>query len=161
MSSEAAKRRELDWDWPEIALTLMWRLAPKGVVISRSDLGSLPLDRVLAVERSWHSIHLHFIDEKALEKMAKRPAESGERPTVEELSGRWQKAAIVLLWKLAKNGIRLTGADRRRVPAHVQLLQQGHAQEIEFRFVSHAISAKIAAWERDNEGKIITERGHV
>lgn len=148
---------DLAWDWPEITVTLMWKLAPAGVVITRKDLGALPMDRVLMEERGPSEIKYSFISMKAAERRWKPKDAHQERATSSQLQGRWQKIAAVLLWKLAKDGVVLTRWDRDQVPGDKVLLAHGHAQDIEYRFCPRAEAQAIAKWERDNEGKIILE----
>jgi hypothetical protein len=155
---EIPRMAELNWSWPEITVVLMHKLAPGGVVITRKDLGSLPQDRVLVEERlDDGSIHLWWASVENALDMREPLAESGKRAGVTELSGRWQKIAVVLLWKLAKDGLTLTQWDRDQVPHDKTLLAHGHAQDIEYRFVPRTEAARIAKWERDNEGKKILE----
>jgi hypothetical protein len=149
---------EIAWGWPEIAVVLMWRLAPKGVVITRRDLGRLPVDRVLLEDRRETEIRLTWISIEEAQARTKPLTVAHEKASVSELQGRWQKIAVVLLWKLAKNGVTLTQADREAVPADQRLLAHGHADDIEYRFVPHAEAVRIERFERDNEGRIITER---
>ena len=51
---------ELAWSWEEIAITLMWKLAPSGLVLFPRDL-TLPRDRVLLEERLGIASTLSFI----------------------------------------------------------------------------------------------------
>jgi hypothetical protein len=134
---------EIAWDWPEIVCVLMWKLAPKGVVITRKDLAALPIDRVLKYDRLADRMIFRFV-----------PPQPGP---FEELQGRWQKIAVVLLWKLAKDGVTLGQWDRDTVPADKTLLAHGHEQDIEYRFVQRAEAIRIAKWEKDNEGKMVLE----
>lgn len=148
---------DIAWGWPEITVTLMWKLAPAGVVLTRRDLAALPMERVLMEERSPTQIEYSFISMKAAERRWKPKDAKQERAGASQLQGRWQKIAAVLLWKLAKDGVVLTRWDRDQVPADKVLLAHGHAQDIEYRFCPRAEAAAIAKWERDNEGKIILE----
>jgi hypothetical protein len=149
---------EISWGWPEITCVLMWRLAPNGVIIRRKDLGALPPERVLIENRSEKSIRFWFATIREAERI-REPILEGGRPkaTVSELQGRWQKLAVVLLWKLAKDGIVLTQSDRDRLPGDKTLLAHGHEQDIEYRFVHRREAQRIAQWERDNEGKMVLE----
>lgn len=152
---------ELTWGWPEIALTLVWRLAPTGVIITRRDLGRLPMDRVLLTDRRQTEIRFSWITLEDAQARVKPTNALQEKASLSELQGRWMKLATVLLWKLAKGGVVLTQGDRNRVPADRQLLAEGHANDIEYRFVTHAEGAAIAKAERENEGRIIVERAQV
>lgn len=150
---------EISWGWPEIACILVWRLAPDGLTITRRDLGSLPMDRVLLEDRRETEIVFRWISLQEAERRTDKKLELGSRASVSKLDGRWQKIACVVIWKLARDGIVLTLQDRSRLPADKQLLMHGHAQDLELRFLPHAQAAAIAKWERDNEGRIIVERG--
>jgi hypothetical protein len=149
---------ELNWDWPEIAVVLMWKLAPNGIVITRKDLGALPVDRVLIDERLVDRINFRWMRPEDAREHAKRlKRKTGEKAGISQLQGRWQKIAIVLLWKLAKDGVVLGQWDRDAVPADKTLLAHGHEQDIEYRFVPRLEAVRIANWEKENEGKIVLE----
>jgi hypothetical protein len=152
---------ELTWGWVTIACVLAWRLAPEGIVITRKDLASLPHDRVLKDHRDVEGtlIRFSFVSIEEAQRLT-RPVVIGAKPeaSVSELQGKWQKIACVLLWKMARDGITLTQADRDAMPADRTLLMHGHAQDLELRFLPHAQAARIAAWERDNEGHEVMER---
>lgn len=79
-------------------------------------------------------------------------------PNVQGLEGRWEKLFAALAWRHGKDGFRLSRADFDALPPDRVLLIHGHATELEFRFVPPSEAERIAKWERDNEGKIITER---
>lgn len=149
---------ELAWDWPEIAVVLMWKLAPQGVTITRKDLGALPVDRVLIHERLADRMTFRWMrPEDAREHSKRLKAKTGEKASVSQLQGRWQKIAVVLLWKLAKDGVVLGQWDRDTVPADKTLLAHGHAQDIEYRFCDRTEAQRIAKWEKENEGKLVAE----
>lgn len=149
---------ELNWGWPEIAVVLVQKLAPEGVVVTRKDLGGLPMDRVLVEERlSDRIIYRWMRPEDAKAHTRRLKEKTGEKAGVSQLQGRWQKLAIVLLWKLAKDGCVLMRYDRDAVPADKVLLAHGHKEDIEYRFVARAEAARIQTWEKDNEGKIVLE----
>lgn len=152
---------ELAWDWPEIAVVLMWKLAPGGCVITRKDLARLPMDRVLVEDRSDREIRFSWVTPQEAQRRAGNmpgaTVQGQEKASVSQLQGRWQKIAVVLLWKLAKDGCRLTRWDRDQVPVDKTLLAHGHAQDIEYRFVPRAEAERVAKWERDNEGKTVVE----
>lgn len=151
------------WGWPEICVALMWRLAPTGVVITRGDLRALPMERVLLEDRGETDMRFSWIPLSQAKARIKpsAPAKFGERATVSELQGRWQKIACVLLWKLARDGITLTPADLAAVPSHLVLLAHGHADDIEYRFLPRDEAKRIQDWERDNEGRIILETANL
>ncbi len=149
---------ELAWDWPEITTVLMWKLAPAGVVITRRDLGALPLDRVLIHERLSDRMIFTWMTPEAAQAHSKAlKTQRGEKAGLVQLQGRWQKIAVVLLWKLAKDGVTLGIWDRDTVPTDKVLLAHGHAQDIEYRFETRAEAQRIARWEKDNEGKVVLE----
>jgi len=125
---------ELDWDWSLIAVTLMWKLAPKGHVMLLEDMCRLPMDRVLLEDREADRITLSFITLKEAHARAEAKRKK-DRASVSELQGRWQKIAVVALWSLAKEGVTLTEYDRQAVPAGLQLMASGHALGVEWRFL--------------------------
>jgi hypothetical protein len=155
---------ELAWGWPEIAVVMIWKIAPNGFVILKEDMISLPTDRVLREYRDSEKIVLSFIGVKHAKRLS--AAELGEhRATVSELQGRWQKIAVVAAWhfarlhKLGKNdSITLTEYDRAAVPGHLQLMASGHAQGVEWRFLPLREAKAIQDWDRDNEGILIKEK---
>jgi len=148
---------ELAWGWPEIAVVLVQKLAPQGVVVTRKDLARLPFDRVLIEDRHADRIVFRWATLEEAEAMKKPLALGGRKAGVSQLQGRWQKLAVVLLWKLAKDGCTLMGYDRDAVPADKVLLAHGHAQDLEYRFVDRDEARRIAAWEKENEGKTVLE----
>jgi hypothetical protein len=157
---------EITWGWPEIAVTLVWKLAPKGVVITKGDLVALPMERVLCEDRGEDDIRFSWITPEAARLMAnpimipKGMKHGYERKHVgvTELQGRWQKLAVVLMWKLARDGVVLTVGDRAAVPKDRVLLANGRRDDIEYRFIPREEAKRIEKWERDNEGKAILER---
>lgn len=149
--------KELAWDWPEIAVTLMWKLAPNGVVVTRKDLGRLPQDRVLVDDRDADSIRFSWQSITDAQRLTQALAMHKDKAGLAQLQGRWQKLCVVLLWKLAKDGVVLKQLDRDAVPADKVLLAHGHREDIEYRFVPRAEAARIQKWERDNEGKQVLE----
>lgn len=149
---------ELSWDWPTIACMLMWKLAPNGVVITRKDLAALPVDRVLIHERLTDRMTFRWMRPEDAKAHAKRLKEkTGEKAGLVQLQGRWQKIAVVLLWKLARDGVTLLQWDKDTLPADKTLLAHGHAQDIEYRFCDRAEAARIQKFELENEGKLIRE----
>lgn len=149
---------EIAWDWPEVTCVLMWRLAPQGVIIRRKDLGVLPQDRVMVENRTVASLRLWFATLDEAQRIRDPIILGGRaRATVSELQGRWQKIAVVLLWKLSKDGIVLTQKDRDVMPADKILLAHGHANDIEYRFTPRVEAIRIQKFERENEGKQILE----
>jgi hypothetical protein len=149
---------ELAWDWAEIAVVLVQKLSPQGVVVTRKDLGSLPMDRVLIQERLTDRITFRWMRPEDAKAHAKRLKDkTGERAGLLQLQGRWQKLACVLLWKLAKDGCVLMAYDRDAVPADKVLLAHGHRDDLEYRFVARAEAARIQKFEKENEGRLVLE----
>lgn len=149
---------ELAWDWPEIAVVLVQKLAPDGVVVTRKDLGALPFDRVLVQERLSDRITFRWMRPEDAKAHTKRLKEkTGEKAGLLQLQGRWQKLACVLLWKLARDGCVLMAYDRDAVPADKVLMAHGHKDDLEYRFVPRDEAARIQKFERDNEGKLVLE----
>ena len=152
---------EIAWGWPEIAVILAWRLAPNGFVILKEDMISLPTDRVLMEERKPDRLTLAFIPvARAVRLMDK--ARGTQAATTSELQGRWQKIAVVTAWHFARkrqlgkhDSITLTHQDQAAVPANLTLMASGHSQGVEWQFMPHAQAAKLAAWDKDNEGMLI------
>jgi hypothetical protein len=138
---------ELNWDWEVIATAMLWRLARKGVVITRKDLGSLPFDRVLVDHRDPEGtyIKLSFVPVDEAEKIRDAtPVIPGQRVTVSEMQGRWQKLAIVALWKLRKTlPVVLTKEDRARVPHDRLLLIEGFKDDVLLHFVGRHQARKM------------------
>jgi hypothetical protein len=147
---------ERSWDWAQIAVVLIWKLAPKGFVMLREDMARLPMDRVLLEDRRVDRIVLSFI---TLAEAKKRgAAERGQhRATVSELQGRWQKIAVVALWSLSKTGVTLSEYDRAAVPDGLQLMASGHEFGVEWRFLPRWEAKKHRDWDLENEGKMILE----
>jgi len=151
---------EISWDWPAITCILLWKLAPKGVTITRKDLAALPHDRVFVDYRDPEGTHIQFTFVTPEEARRIQPlilSATGRKVGVSELQGKWKKTAIVILWKLAKDGCILTHQDRDALPAGKMLLASGHAKDIEYRFCDRREGEGIARFERDHEGKAILE----
>jgi hypothetical protein len=150
---------EIAWDWAEIAVVMMWKLCPKGLVLTRADMGRLPQDRVMIEDRGVDDIRFRWMRPQDARAYATRLKKAtGERAGVSQLQGRWQKLGVVLLWKLTRDeGLVLTRADRTAVPGDQKLLTRGTHDAVEFRFIPTAEAIRIAKWERDNEGKIVVE----
>lgn len=146
--------KELNWGWEKICLTLMWRLAPNGLVLYPRDL-DLPRDRTLLEERRSDYIWLAFI---SLREAYARTHATADRATTDKLYGRWQQIAIVMMWKLAKTGLRLTEADHNAIPKHLELLTSGHPDGVEWRWLPRLEAHAIRRHEFENEGRIITEQ---
>lgn len=147
---------ELSWGWAQIAVVMIWKLAPKGFVMLREDMARLPMDRVLLEDRQPDRICLSFIPlNQAKKRMA--PERGEHRATLSELQGRWQKIAVVALWSLAKQGVTLTEQDRAAVPGGLQLMASGHEFGVEWRFLPSWEAKKHRDWDLENEGRMILE----
>jgi hypothetical protein len=142
---------ELAWDWSQIAVALIWKLAPKGFVMFRHDMARLPMDRVLLEDRQSDRICLSFITLKDAKKRS-APERGEHRATVSELQGRWQKIAVVALWSLSKTGITLTEYDRAAVPDGLQLMASGHEFGVEWRFLPRWEAKKHRDFDLEHEG---------
>lgn len=162
----ALKLPEIAWGWPEIAVILIWRLAPDGFVMDIADMTTLPHDRVLVEDRKPDRLTLGFVAVKKAKKLM-RPERGNEKATVSELQGRWMKIGICTLWHFARakklgrtDTVVLTEYDRHAVPGDKQLMATGHAHGVEWRFMPRAEAAKCAAWYRENEHEsaFVTER---
>jgi hypothetical protein len=157
--------QEVTWDWPQIAAMLAWRLrhrfGPRGIILTRRDLGSLPADRVLFYERTDVHIRFDWVTEIEAHRRSKfvglHARSSDELTGVQRLEGRYHKTAVVLLWKYFRDGCTLVQKDLTDLPADEVLLIHGHANDLDMRFVSRAEAARIQKDARDNEGRIITE----
>ena len=151
---------ELDWDWYVIAHTLAWRLAPEGFVMNRKDLASLPADRVFVEERSADAIHLRWLALTEAKRLQERLVKYNQpKAGVSHLEGRWMKFAVVLSWMRARDGITLRQADRDAVPKLLMLYAEGHAQDVEFRFMPERDAKAMQRQYRERDGQIITEVG--
>src|SRR5271170_1404790 len=148
---------ELNWDWPEIACVLMWKLAPTGTVLTRKDLGALPMDRVLIEDRQPDRISLSFTTLKKAMDLREALHKLNQPAGVSALEGRWKKLSCVLLWKLCKGGVVLTQHDRDALPTDKTLLTHGHKNDVLLRFLPRAEAARIQKWEKEHEGKDIME----
>lgn len=78
--------------------------------------------------------------------------------SIQGLEGRWEKLFAAMAWRYGKDGFRLRRADFEALPPDRVLLIHGHADDLEFRFVPPAEAKRIADFERDNEGRMVTER---
>jgi hypothetical protein len=148
---------ELDWSWPEIGRILTHRLMPEGGLLSRKDLGSLPEDRVLIDYRDPEGtfIKFSFVTLKTAERLRPKVlGATGQKVGVSQLQGLWMKLSAVLLWKFAKDGLSITPRDREAVP-DFKLLVEGHANDLELRWVSRSEGDRIARRELEQEGKRI------
>lgn len=147
---------ELNWSWQRITFAMMWKLAPHGLVLMRRDL-KLPHDRVLLEDRKPDSISLTFITLK--EAQARTHTSNAEqRATADTLTGRWRQIACVMLWKLAKGGVRLGQSDHDAVPGGLELLTCGHPDGVEWHFVNKLQARMIEKEQFENLGKTIMEK---
>lgn len=150
---------ELTWDWEVIATALLWKYARKGIAVTRKDLGGLPFDRVLVEYRDPEGTHirLSFVPVDEAEKLRNTiPVATGEKVGVSEMQGRWQKLAIVALWKLKRTvPVVLTEADRQAVPHDRLLLIEGFKQDVLLHFVNRHQARKML----ENENILETFNG--
>jgi hypothetical protein len=159
---------ELTWGWEEIATVLFWRLCPNGYEMPIKALVDLPMDRCLFEDRdeegayirfTWISVEDAFMRANPIIADPKNPPKASG---VTELQGTWQKICVCLLWQKARDGITIRPADKRAVEAAMnQLLLEGHADPLVFRFVSIAEAARIRKAEIDNRGQdvaLVTDR---
>lgn len=129
---------ELTWDWETIATALMWKCAPKGVVITRKDLSSLPPDRVLVDYRDPQGTHIKLSFPTVAEAIKLRDAGA----SLSELQGRWQKMATVALWKL-KRTVPVILRTSDLAPADRLLLLEGFKQDVLVHFVNRHQARKM------------------
>jgi hypothetical protein len=154
--------KEIDWDWYVIAHTLAWRLAPDGFVMSRKDLASLPPDRVMVEDRTHESITLRWLSLEEAQLLKESLIKHGRpKAAVSHLEGRWQKFAVVLSWMRARDGVTLRQADRDAVPKTLLLYAEGHADDVEFRFMPDKDARVMQRQYRERDGRIITEVGRL
>jgi hypothetical protein len=144
-------------NWESIACALLWKLAPGGVVLTRQDLGALPFDRVLIDDRHNGRIRLTFVTVSEAMRIRGGLAEAKTPAGVSSLEGRWEKIAVVMLWKLQKHGVTITSWDLKAVPHDKTILASGHADGVEFRFMPRSEASRLTAWDREHEGRLIHE----
>ena len=144
-------------NWEHIACALLWKLAPKGVILTRKDLGALPHDRVLIDDRHNGRIRLTFVTLSEAMRIRGGLAEAKTPAGVSSLEGRWEKIAVVMLWKLQKHGVTLTSWDLKGVPYDQTILASGHAEGVEFRFMPRSEAQRLTAWDLDNERTLVHE----
>jgi hypothetical protein len=148
---------ELAWNWETITTTMMWKLAPGGLVLFPSDLNSLPHDRVLLEERLVDRINLSFITLK--EAYSRTHAEKSEkRATTDKMVGRWRQIACLMAWRIAQDGVTLTEYDRQSVPCELILMTAGHRLGVEWQFIHRSVALKQRKQIFEHEGKEIMER---
>ena len=154
----AAPPAELTWTVAEVCVVLLWKLRPKGLKLSKKDLGSLPVDRVLIEERltdriiyRWESV------DSTLFENANRALAGQEKPGLYEAQGRYMKLLGVLLWKLAKDGITLGTWDREAVPADKVLRMDGTADRVIYSFVTRRDAERLSKGEKEHQGLDIVE----
>jgi len=116
----------------------------------------MPQDRVLIEDRDSQAIRFSW----ATVTMAQTAHgnSTSSQAGVSTLEGRWQKIAMVLLWKLAKDGVILTQWDRDQVPHDKTLLAHGHAQDIEYRFVPRIEAQRMRSGKRRTKVKYPGDR---
>jgi len=139
--------------WAEIACVLMQRLAPQGVVLSRHDLSALPQDRVLVDDRSddGTEISFYWVSVAQAQRLRPKVLATGHKAWVSELQGRWQKFVVVLLWKLARDGIDIGLMDARALPHDKTLMMRGYKDALDCRFVPRTEAQRMAHWHDEHE----------
>lgn len=135
---------EVAWDWPKIASMLLWKLAPRGTVLTRKDLGALPQDRVLITERLSSRLVISFVPLAQAMRIRQALSTTPTPAGLSTLEGRWEKIAVVMLWKLKKSGVTLTQWDHDCVPNDRQILAHGHRDGVEFRFMPNKDAAVLS-----------------
>lgn len=153
---------QLAENWPAIAALVVWKLGNGYCLVTRKDLKALPLDRVLVTDTTADEVRFRWITPARAHGLSQQIARSTggkEKANVTQLDGRWQKIAVVLLWQLAKDGWDLKVRDQDDLPADKIMLTHApaHGDTLEFRWVPRAEAASIQKWEKDNEGRIVTE----
>ena len=151
-----ADLRKMASDWEKVAAIALAQLAPgaAGVVLTRADMAALPVDRVLVVDEFPDRLEYRWLTPAQAQRIRDRsPGTTG----VSRLEGRWDKLVAVLLWKLAEKGFTIRPGAWAAVPADQTLLIRGFREHVELRFVPLAEAQAMDAWEKEYEGKIITE----
>ena len=150
---------EICWNWAQIFIVLMAKLAPVGVEINPDDVVALPMDKVLSVHRDAEAVTLSWVGIADAHAMTNPIIEvpGAEKPSVSQLQGRYMKLACILAHKLAPNGIRLTQADADLIPEGQFVFEDG----IEYKWLPVAQGLALRRRERDNEGRerIVTKGG--
>lgn len=152
------KPGELTWTIAEVCVVLLWKLRPRGLKLTRKDLGGLPRDRVLVEERLVDRLIYRWVPvESVIFENAQRVLAGQEKPGLYEAQGRYMKLLGVILWKLAKDGITLGTADRDAVPADKVLRIDGTADRVIYSFISRPDADRLSRTEKDHRGLDIVE----
>lgn len=151
---------ELNWGWQTIATTLTWKLAPLGLVLDLiEDVAKLPRERAFLLDRRPDGrIILSWIREREV-AYHWAPERGENRASHSQLEGLWHKYTVCAAWHFVRSGkfgkrdvVTLTEQDRQAVPDNLILQCEGHGAGQIWRFLPRAEAAKIADWDRDNEG---------
>jgi hypothetical protein len=151
---------ELAADWAAIACILVWKTPEHRVALTRKELRELPLERVLMTDTAGDQVVFRWVTVKEAQRQADTIAslsDRREKASVEQLQGRWQKTAVVLLWHLARDGVTLVPRDKDELPSDQVMLASTHGDTVEWEWMPRARAKTIQDWERDNRGRIIVE----
>lgn len=149
---------ELTWTIAEVFVILLWKLRPRGLKLSKKDLGAVPVERVLVEERLTDRLIYRWVPvTEILFENANRALAGQEKPNLYEAQGRYMKLLGVVLWKLAKDGITLGQSDRDAVPVDKVLRMDGTADRVIYSFVSRADAQRLSAGEKTHTGLDIVE----
>lgn len=161
MSARALRRAvapDLNWTIAEVIVVLLWKLRPRGLKLTKKDLGGLPRDRVLLEDRRPDRILYRWeTPDQAVYENALRAQRGEEKPGLYEAQGRYMKLLGVILWKLAKDGITLGVSDRDAVPADKVLRIDGTADRVIWTFVSRGDAERLSREEKEHRGLDIVE----
>lgn len=80
-----------------------------------------------------------------------------DNATLEQIREHWEKIAVILIWKLAHDGVRITGQDLDRFQAEADageavLYTHGHKDSIEFAIVTASRAVELAAHDKAQSG---------
>lgn len=139
----------MNWSWTEIFIVAMARLAPKGMELNPDDVVALPLERVLIDHRGPRAITFTWVSIEEANGIALRERLKGDPASKSELQGRYQKLTVLLLWKLAKDGITLTEADSALIPDGKFLFEDG----IEYKWLPVAEGMALRKRIQEHEGR--------
>lgn len=153
--------KSLDGNWPAICALLVWKQIGHEILLSKKHMRDLPEDRVLMYETEGHVTRFKWMTIAQSKKLAaaKKLAAGGKAVVgVEQLQGRWQKIAVVLLWQRYRDGVTLSVREVDDLPADQIMLTHSHGDVVEFRYVASAEAAFIQKWEKENEGRSVVEK---
>jgi len=80
--------------------------------------------------------------------------ELNDAPVLDQLRDHWQSICALIVWKLAKDGVKITHQDMEQFAKEdLVLLSHGHYDSFEFKMITKEKAELIAAHE-------LTQRGH-